>query len=92
MERPIDFTRCSLKRRHLKIPAEIEIGDTYLDLKKYNPPKIQGEMKNMIPETVKERIETGAIILPEEPYDHVADAILMNQEIQAIKKNKYIVE
>lgn len=33
MERPIDFTTCSLKRRHLSIPCEIEIGKNYRDLK-----------------------------------------------------------
>lgn len=36
MERPIDFSNCSLPRRSLVIPAEIEVGDNYKDLKKYN--------------------------------------------------------
>lgn len=35
MERPIDFTSCSIKRRHLIIPSEIEVGDNYMDLKKF---------------------------------------------------------
>lgn len=33
MERPIDFTTCSLRRRHLSIPCEIEMGKNYRDLK-----------------------------------------------------------
>jgi hypothetical protein len=35
MERPINFTCCSLPRRHLKIPCDIEIGENYKDLKNF---------------------------------------------------------
>jgi uracil-DNA glycosylase family 4 len=35
MERPIDFSRCSLPRRELVIPCEIETGYNYQDLKKF---------------------------------------------------------
>jgi DNA polymerase-1 len=35
MERPIDFTRCSLPRRFLRIPCDVEIGENYRDLTKY---------------------------------------------------------
>lgn len=35
MERPINFNNCSLPRRHLKIPCEIEIGENYRDFKKF---------------------------------------------------------
>jgi len=35
MERPINFTNCSLPRRFLKIPCDVEIGENYKDLKKY---------------------------------------------------------
>jgi uracil-DNA glycosylase len=35
MERPIDFRSCSLPRRFLKIPCDIEIGENYKDLKKF---------------------------------------------------------
>lgn len=34
MQRPIDFSRCSLKRGELIIPSDIEIGYNYADLKK----------------------------------------------------------
>jgi uracil-DNA glycosylase family 4 len=36
-ERPINFSACSLPRRSLKIPCEVEIGENYMELKKYNP-------------------------------------------------------
>jgi uracil-DNA glycosylase family 4 len=35
MERPISFANCSLKRRLLRIPSDVEIGENYCDLKKY---------------------------------------------------------
>jgi len=35
MERPINFKMCSLPRRSLKIPCDVEIGENYRDLKKY---------------------------------------------------------
>jgi DNA polymerase-1 len=35
MERPIDFHTCSLPRRLLKLPCDVEIGDNYKDLRKY---------------------------------------------------------
>ena len=36
MERPINFSACSLPRRYLKIPCDVEIGENYKDLKKYD--------------------------------------------------------
>lgn len=35
MERPINFMNCSLPRRSLRIPCEIEIGENYQDFKKF---------------------------------------------------------
>lgn len=37
MERPIDFSRCSIPRRNLIIPCELEIGKNYKDLSKFKP-------------------------------------------------------
>jgi len=34
MERPIDFSNCSLPRESLSIPCELEIGPNYMDLEK----------------------------------------------------------
>lgn len=94
MERPIDFTGCSLKRRHLKIPAEIEVGDTYLDLKKFRVPEIAKvtEPIRMKPMTIQERMEAGAIELPKDEYNPKAEMILHGQELEALKKNKFLIE
>ena len=50
MERPINFTNCSLPRRFLKIPCDVEIGENYKDLRKFKgtnePVKVE------LPETV----------------------------------------
>ena len=35
MERPIDFSKCTLPRGLLSIPSDIEIGDNYQEFKKY---------------------------------------------------------
>jgi uracil-DNA glycosylase family 4 len=35
MERPINFSACSLKRRYLKIPCDVEVGENYKDLRKF---------------------------------------------------------
>lgn len=43
MERPINFTACSLRRRFLRIPAEVEVGENYMDLKKFSLPKPNSE-------------------------------------------------
>ena len=53
MERPINFTSCSLPRRFLKIPCEVEIGENYRDLRKF---RLQEEpVKVEIPELVVTR-------------------------------------
>lgn len=40
MERPISFIACSLSRRDLVIPCDIEIGYNYMDLKKFKKKEI----------------------------------------------------
>jgi len=35
MERPINFSACSLPRRFLKIPCDVEVGENYQELRKY---------------------------------------------------------
>ena len=40
MERPINFLNCSLPRRFLKIPCEVEVGENYKDLKNYKFPQV----------------------------------------------------
>ena len=36
MERPINFTACSLPRRFLRIPCDVEVGENYKDLRKFS--------------------------------------------------------
>jgi DNA polymerase family A len=40
MERPIDFSHCSIPRRSLSIPCEVETGHNYRDFKKFKFPEI----------------------------------------------------
>lgn len=58
-ERPINFETCSLPRRRLIIPCEIEIGDNYKQLKKFNRdiPIIRGPVvtPDMAPVSVTEK-------------------------------------
>jgi uracil-DNA glycosylase family 4 len=57
MERPIDFTHCSIPRRHLSIPCEIETGKNYKDLKKFKDMPIIAEpvqIPKRIPKSVTE--------------------------------------
>ena len=41
MERAINFTCCSLPRRYLKIPCDVEIGENYKDLRKFQVEKVE---------------------------------------------------
>lgn len=55
MERPINFTQCSLPRRFLKIPCDVEIGENYRDLKKFKFPEIIKEPVIEVPKSVTEQ-------------------------------------
>jgi uracil-DNA glycosylase family 4 len=56
MERPINFSQCSLKRRSLKIPCELEIGKNYRDLSKFKDSVTIDEPKEVkvVPKTITE--------------------------------------
>jgi uracil-DNA glycosylase family 4 len=57
MERPIDFSRCSLPRHELVIPCEVEIGKNYRDFKKFKDIPIIAEpvqIMKMPPKSVTE--------------------------------------
>jgi len=49
MERPIDFSRCSLPRRNLIVPCELEVGKNYQDLSKFHLPASLETQKVIIP-------------------------------------------
>lgn len=64
MERPIDFSQCSLRRHKLKIPCEIEVGKNYRDFKKFKDIPIIGEpteLLDMPPKTVTESFLASVI-------------------------------
>lgn len=56
-ERPISFENCSLARPNLIIPCEIEIGDNYKKLKKFNKtiPDTVKELPSLVPVSATER-------------------------------------
>ena len=58
MERPLDFSACSLRRTSLVIPCEVELGENYKDFKKFKFPVIESaEPKQPIRElTLAERM------------------------------------
>lgn len=94
MERPIDFTSCSINRRHLRIPAEVEVGDSYLDLKKFKIPEVSKVTEPIVmkPMTLAERMMSAGVDLPIEKYDHIQEKILDAQLDEAFRKNKYLIE
>jgi len=60
MERPINFSACSLPRRFLKIPCDVEVGENYKDLFKHKSDKIKVEPPQVLvtrPLTASEQFE-----------------------------------
>ena len=60
MERPINFSACSLPRRFLKIPCDVEVGENYKDLFKHKSDKIKVEPPQVLvtrPLTASEEFE-----------------------------------
>jgi len=62
MERPIDFSKCSIRRRSLIIPCEIEVGENYQDFSKYKFPKMELPIElNMVPKSITEQFLAPSI-------------------------------
>jgi DNA polymerase I-like protein with 3'-5' exonuclease and polymerase domains len=81
MERPINFNNCSLPRRHLKIPCDIETGNNYRDFKKFKDFPIVAAPKvipNMAPKSITEQFL--AVDLPQD--SKLDDIIYHEQEIK----------
>ncbi|HEY5444218.1 MAG TPA: DNA polymerase, partial [Pyrinomonadaceae bacterium] len=55
MERAINFTNCSLPRRYLKIPCDVEIGENYKDLHKFNIRVIETPEYMRTPKSITEQ-------------------------------------
>jgi DNA polymerase I-like protein with 3'-5' exonuclease and polymerase domains len=53
MERPIDFSHCTLRRHLLRIPCDIEVGKNYMDLKKFRDATIVSVPFNTLPQVPK---------------------------------------
>ena len=53
MERPINFSACSLPRRMLKIPCDVEVGHNYKDLRKYKG--TDEPVKIVVPQEIRVR-------------------------------------
>jgi hypothetical protein len=79
MERPIDFSKCSLPRRHLKIPCEVETGKNYKDLKKFKDIPIIGqpvEVPVLPPKSVTEQFLASTI-----PADSKLTDVIYNHTV-----------
>jgi uracil-DNA glycosylase family 4 len=80
MERPIDFSQCSLKRRRLKIPCELEYGKNYRDLSKFKDIPIIGEpveILEMPPKTITEKFS-----MVELPQDSKLTDIIYHHQVE----------
>lgn len=78
MERPIDFSSCSLPRHKLKIPCEVEVGKNYRDLKKFKDIPIISEpveIPIMPPRSITEKF--SVVELPQE--SKLTDTIYYHQ-------------
>lgn len=80
MERPIRFHTCSLPRRSLIIPCELELGSNYQEFKKFKPiPLIREVIKTlqMKPLTIEERFYVSTI-----PSDSRMDDLLYHKSLK----------
>jgi uracil-DNA glycosylase family 4 len=86
MERPIDFSTCSLPRRELSIPCEIETGHNYRDFKKFKDIPIIGANPvtlEMPPKSITEQF--SIVELP--PDSKLTDMIYNNQEFKKMLRD-----
>jgi DNA polymerase I-like protein with 3'-5' exonuclease and polymerase domains/uracil-DNA glycosylase len=85
MERPINFSRCSLPRRYLKIPCDIEIGHNYRDFKKFRDfPIIAAPLE--IP-TMVARSTTEQFAIVELPKDTRMDDLIYHHQVEKKLRN-----
>lgn len=80
MERPIDFANCSLPRRELSIPCNIEIGGNYRDLKKFRDIPIIAEPK-VIPELPPMTVTESFLADTITPNSELTDIIYNHMKI-----------
>lgn len=82
MERPINFSACSLPRRFLKIPCDVEIGENYQELRKYKQKEEPVRIEPIV------EVQTRPLTITEqfEVTDYEARAIMYEQREQAKMK------
>jgi len=80
MERPIDFSQCSLKRRRLKIPCELETGKNYRDLKKFKDIPIISEPVEVL--KMPPRSVTEAFLAPTLPEDSPLTKTIYHHQVE----------
>ncbi len=78
MERPIDFSRCSLPRHELSIPCDIEIGNNYRDFKKFKDIPIVAAPRKELP--MVQRTMTERFTVVDLPEDTKLDNLIYNNE------------
>ena len=78
MERPIDFSNCSIPRRSLSIPCEIETGTNYCHMTKFKdiPLVFNPQEPELVPRNVTEQF--AMIELPKD--SKLTDVIYENQQ------------
>lgn len=81
-ERPISFKNCSLPRRSLKIPCEIETGNNYRDFKKFKDIPIIGEQP--VEPVMPERTPTEKFAVVELPPDSKLTEIIYHSQTKRL--------
>lgn len=78
MERPIIFKNCSIPRRSLSIPCDVEIGTNYKDLKKFKDFTIEEINKPPVPLRMPPKNITEAFLADTVPADTHLDTVIYN--------------
>jgi DNA polymerase I-like protein with 3'-5' exonuclease and polymerase domains/uracil-DNA glycosylase len=78
MERPISFRNCSIPRRSLSIPCDVEIGTNYKDLKKFKDYTIEDITAPPVPLKMPPKSITESFLADTVPVDTKLDSIIYN--------------
>lgn len=90
-ERPINFSNCSLPRRTLKIPCEIEVGENYQEFKKFKDKPIkQSDVETPTEPTLVEQSITEKFTIIDLPADTKRDNDVYYHTIE--KKRSFLVD
>lgn len=87
MERPIDFSTCSLPRRELVLPCELEYGTNYCDLNKFKDVPIIGELPPIRQQTIQEQFTVINL-----PPDTRRDEEIYYHTVEKKKERSFYVE